>query len=163
MPVQDIIEIAGRIVDVAGVVAIVLGAAVATLVAIGALLRTSSKEGVYHRYRQSLGRSILLGLELLVAADIIRTVAIAPTFQSVGVLAVIVLIRTFLSFSLELRSPAAGPGRRNRRRARPDFPSPAGAHSGGGCSDVDGPNACASAVPVRAGSAIGRAGGSETI
>ncbi len=47
-------------------------------------------------------RGILLGLELLVAGDIIRTVAIAPTFSSVGVLAVIVVIRTFLSFSLEV-------------------------------------------------------------
>lgn len=49
-----------------------------------------------------LGRSILLGLELLVAADIIRTVAVAPTYEGAGVLAIIVLIRTFLSFSLEL-------------------------------------------------------------
>ena len=57
---------------------------------------------VYRSYRQLLGRSILLGLELLVAADIIRTVAVTPTFESVGVLAIIVLIRTFLSFSLEL-------------------------------------------------------------
>ena len=57
---------------------------------------------MYHRYRKRLGRSILLGLELLVAADIIRTVAVAPTFESVGVLGLIVLIRTFLSFSLEL-------------------------------------------------------------
>ena len=57
---------------------------------------------VYRSYRQLLGRSILLGLELLVAADIIRTVAVTPTFESVGVLAIIVLIRTFLSYSLEL-------------------------------------------------------------
>ena len=57
---------------------------------------------VYRSYRQLLGRSILLGRELLVAADIIRTVAVTPSFESVGVLAIIVLIRTFLSFSLEL-------------------------------------------------------------
>ena len=57
---------------------------------------------IYREYGQLLGRSILLGLELLVAADIIRTVAVTPTFTSVGVLAVIVVIRTFLSFSLEL-------------------------------------------------------------
>ena len=56
----------------------------------------------YRLYRQLLGRSILLGLELLVAADIIRTVAVAPTIRNVVVLALIVLIRTFLSFSLEL-------------------------------------------------------------
>ncbi len=53
-------------------------------------------------FRRSLGRAILLGLELLVAADIIKTVAISPTLESVAVLGGIVLIRTFLSFSLEL-------------------------------------------------------------
>ncbi len=53
-------------------------------------------------YRRNLGRSILLGLEFLVAADIIKTVAVTPTFTSVGVLAIIVLIRTFLSWSLQL-------------------------------------------------------------
>ncbi|MUN64802.1 DUF1622 domain-containing protein [Kocuria sediminis] len=102
MEFLGILESVGKAVDVAGVVAIVLGAVLATLIAVGALLRGGAGEGVYHRYRQGLGRSILLGLELLVAADIIRTVAVTPTFQSVGVLAVIVLIRTFLSFSLEL-------------------------------------------------------------
>jgi len=56
----------------------------------------------YRTVRRSIGRSILLGLELLVAGDIIRTVAVDPTFTSVGVLAVIVAIRTFLSFTLEL-------------------------------------------------------------
>jgi uncharacterized membrane protein len=53
-------------------------------------------------YRQNLGRAILLGLELLVAGDIIKTVAVAPTLQNMIVLGAIVLIRTFLSFSLEL-------------------------------------------------------------
>jgi uncharacterized membrane protein len=57
---------------------------------------------VYTRFRRVLGRAILLGLELLVAADIIKTVAVTPTLDSVAVLAVIVLIRTFLSWSLEL-------------------------------------------------------------
>ena len=53
-------------------------------------------------FRSQLGRAILVGLELLVAADIIRTVAVTPTLESVGVLAGIVVIRTFLSWSLEL-------------------------------------------------------------
>ena len=53
-------------------------------------------------FRKTLGRSILTGLELLVAADIIRTVAVEPTLQSVLVLGLIVIIRTFLSFSLEV-------------------------------------------------------------
>lgn len=59
-------------------------------------------EGSYRHLRQSIGRGILLGLELLVAGDIIRTVAITPTFVSVGVLGLIVVIRTFLSFALEV-------------------------------------------------------------
>jgi uncharacterized membrane protein len=99
---QEIMEGVGKAVDAAGVAAIVIGAVIATLVAGTALVRRRTEDRVYHRYRQRLGRSILLGLELLVAADIIRTVAVTPTFESVGVLAVIVLIRTFLSWSLEL-------------------------------------------------------------
>lgn len=99
---QEVMETVGKTVDVAGVAAIVLGVVTASLIAAGALVRKKDDVDVYHRYRRMLGRSILLGLELLVAADIIRTVAVTPTFQSVGVLAVIVLIRTFLSFSLEL-------------------------------------------------------------
>ena len=55
----------------------------------------------FERYRNGVGRAILLGLELLVAADIIRSIVV-PTFRSVGVLAIIVLIRTFLSFTLEV-------------------------------------------------------------
>lgn len=103
MKFQDAMEAVGKAVDIAGVAAIVLGIAVATFVAAEALFRKRREQGnVYQLYRRRLGRSILLGLELLVAADIIRTVAVTPTFQSVGVLAVIVLIRTFLSFSLEL-------------------------------------------------------------
>ncbi|WP_153503251.1 DUF1622 domain-containing protein [Cumulibacter manganitolerans] len=101
MTFQEAMEVVGKTVDAAGVVAIVLGVLAATLIAAAALLRRSDTD-VYHRYRRLLGRSILLGLELLVAADIIRTVAVTPTFRSVGVLAVIVIIRTFLSFSLEL-------------------------------------------------------------
>jgi len=94
-------EDVGRAVNAAGVVIIVAGAAMATLVATEALLRRQTGT-IYDVYRRRLGRSILLGLEFLVAADIISTVAVAPTFESVGVLALIVLIRTFLSYSLEL-------------------------------------------------------------
>lgn len=101
MDVESMMEGFGRAVDVAGVLAIVIGAATATFLAATALLR-GSKDGIYVSYRARLGRSILLGLEFLVAADIIHTVAVSPTFESVGVLALIVLIRTFLSFTLEL-------------------------------------------------------------
>jgi uncharacterized membrane protein len=100
MDFQAVIEVIGKIVDGSGVAAIVIGAVAATLFAARRLVR--KQQPVYSRYRRFLGRSILLGLELLVAADIIRTVAVTPTLESVAVLAVIVLIRTFLSFSLEL-------------------------------------------------------------
>jgi len=94
------IETVGKIIDAAGVAAIALGGVLAAGIAIGRLLRRTPN--TYRLFRGQLGRAILLGLELLVAADIIRTVAVTPTLQSVAVLAGIVLIRTFLSWSLEL-------------------------------------------------------------
>lgn len=107
MDFQHIIETVGRFMDFAGVAVMVIGAVVSIPMAVRGFQPKRLPEGaerlsVYRSYRQLLGRSILLGLELLVAADIIRTVAITPTYESVGVLAIIVLIRTFLSFSLEL-------------------------------------------------------------
>lgn len=126
MSFQEAMETTGKIVDVAGVAAIVLGIVVASLIAVGALLRSRRDRDVYHRYRQRLGRSILLGLELLVAADIIRTVAITPTFQSVGVLGLIVLIRTFLSFSLELEITGRWPWQKEPKPAAAPAVSPAG-------------------------------------
>lgn len=107
MELPQIIEAAGRYMDVAGVAVMVIGAVVSIPLALRGFQPRGQTPGsepfsVYRSYRQLLGRSILLGLELLVAADIIRTVAVAPTYESVGVLAIIVLIRTFLSFSLEL-------------------------------------------------------------
>lgn len=95
-----VIDVVGKTIDAAGVMVIVIGTATATLLAADRLRRRMPD--TYRRYRQQLGRSILLGLEMLVAADIIRTVAVAPTVNSVSLLAGIVLIRTFLSFSLEL-------------------------------------------------------------
>jgi len=97
---DDAVTHAGRVIDAAGVVAIVAGAVVATTVAVVHLRRNQPNS--YTLFRRWLGRSILLGLELLVAADIIRTVAVQPTMSSVAVLGAIVLIRSFLSFSLEL-------------------------------------------------------------
>lgn len=94
------VELTGKVIDTAGVSIMVIGAAIAAVAAVQDL-RTHDPE-VYRSFRRQLGRSILLGLELLVAADIIRTVAVTPTLKSVLVLAIIVVIRTFLSFSLEL-------------------------------------------------------------
>jgi uncharacterized membrane protein len=97
---DDVVSRVGQVIDGVGVAAIVVGATVALIVA--ALRFRRGEPDVYTQFRQWLGRSILLGLELLVAADIIRTVAVKPTLISVAILAAIVLIRTFLSFSLEV-------------------------------------------------------------
>jgi uncharacterized membrane protein len=97
---QQTMETIGMAVDASGVAVIVGG----ILWAATRALLTAPPAGLdrYTALRQNLGRAILLGLELLVAGDIIKTVAVAPTLQNMAVLAVIVLIRTFLSFSLEL-------------------------------------------------------------
>src|SRR6266700_2771947 len=97
---RSLVEILGTGLDAAGVLIVVGGAVVATG---RVLLRRSGDVGDYYRrYRQDLGRAILLGLEFLIAGDIIRTVVVAPTLQNVLVLGLIVLIRTFLSLSLQL-------------------------------------------------------------
>ena len=100
---QEAVETVGKALDWVGVGAIVVGVAVATLFFALNLQRDwGEREDSYRLYRQGIGRAILLGLEVLVAADIIRTVAVSPTFESVGVLAVIVVVRTFLSMTLQV-------------------------------------------------------------
>src|SRR5947209_13574727 len=100
MTFTEWIDLAGRVIDASGVVVVVSGVVLGSVFAVVRIARRETP--VYRPYRQFLGRSILLGLELLVAADIIRTVAITPTLMTVVVLGGIVLLRTFLSFSLEL-------------------------------------------------------------
>ena len=90
MAFRETMETIGKGVDVVGVGVIVLGAAWATVGFLGRWSRATELHGKYRLYRQGLSRAILLGLELLVAADIIRTVAVSPTFESAGVLALIV-------------------------------------------------------------------------
>lgn len=121
----ELVEAVGKGIDAAGVGVIVLGGLAATALAASRLLAREVE--TYRRYRQQLGRSILLGLELLVAADIIRTVAVTPTLTSVAVLAGIVLIRTFLSFSLELEITGRWPW---QTRPDPSAASPGPAAGG---------------------------------
>ena len=111
MQIFEQVQTVGDIIDVAGVAVIALGGVVALGVALGRLLHRSGD--AYFLFREEFGRAILLGLELLVAADIIRTVAITPTKESVTVLAGIVLIRTFLSFSLEVEMTGRWPWRQD--------------------------------------------------
>jgi uncharacterized membrane protein len=100
MSFVEIIETTGKTIDAIGVAVIPLGALIAAAGVVPQLRHRTG--GAYRQFREQLGRSILLGLEFLVAADIIRTVAITPDARSVAVLGGIVLIRTFLSFSLQL-------------------------------------------------------------
>ncbi|CAJ0862513.1 hypothetical protein AMST5_01496 [freshwater sediment metagenome] len=90
------------LIEAAGVMTIVIAALVATLSFLFGGLSSGDWQGALRLYRANLGRGILLGLELLVAADIIGTVAVTPSLANLAVLGGIVLIRTFLSFSLEV-------------------------------------------------------------
>jgi uncharacterized membrane protein len=97
---RHIMEVVGTSVDGVGVFIVAGGMIVATLRL--ATRRAHDTGNYYSLYRQDVGRAILLGLEFLIAGDIIRTVVVAPTLQNVVVLGLIVLIRTFLSLSLQL-------------------------------------------------------------
>jgi uncharacterized membrane protein len=96
--------------EAVGVAVLVVGGVVALARAGLDLLR--HEDDTYSRLRSFFGRTILLGLEILVAADLIRTVAVDPSFENVAALGVIVLIRTFLSFSLDVEIEGRWPWRR---------------------------------------------------
>jgi uncharacterized membrane protein len=101
MKFTEVISVAGYAIETVGVLVIVAGSVVASI----AFLRTfrGLPEGVaYRTYRRQLGRSIILGLEFLIAGDIIRTVVAAGTLENLAALGLIILIRSFLSLTLHL-------------------------------------------------------------
>lgn len=100
--VKPLAEYAAALVEVLGICIITAFALYSAVFAALRLFRKTEVETVFHEARQRLGRGILAGLEMLVAADIIHTVAVELTLRTVGMLAIIVLIRTFLSFTLEV-------------------------------------------------------------
>ncbi|MEF2553463.1 DUF1622 domain-containing protein [Aurantimonas sp. A2-1-M11] len=106
-----------RGIEVAGILVIVIGTIGATITFLRQRFGGDSSEA-FHTFRSSLGRSILLGLEFLVAADIINTVAIEPTLDSLAVLAGIVLVRTFLSFALEVEIEGRWPWQKGQPAAQ---------------------------------------------
>lgn len=114
---RDLMELIGRSVDALGVLIIVIGAVVAT----GRFVadRRTDFARSYRSYRQGLGRAILLGLEFLIAGDIIRTVVVAPTLENVLILALIVVIRTFLSMALQLEVEGRWPWNRGEELSKP--------------------------------------------
>lgn len=108
--------------ELAGVSVIVFGAIWATgKAAVSYFSSDKNNRKQFMEYRRMLGKGILLGLEFLVAADIINSVAVEPSFRSVGVLAVIVLVRTFLSFTLEVEMDGRWPWQK-----KPEKPAKAG-------------------------------------
>jgi uncharacterized membrane protein len=117
MAVQSPISVIGQASELVGVIVLVLGALFALFRYALALIRHQDSRAAYQALREGLGRAILVGLEILVAADIIRSVAIDLTFQSLGVLALLVLIRTFLSWALEVEISGAWPWQRARPAA----------------------------------------------
>lgn len=111
--------VAAKAFELAGIGVIILGALVAAFTFAFGLVRGAGEgEDRIAAFRRVLGRAILAGLELLVAADIIRTVAIDPTLEKVLVLGLIVIIRTFLSFSLEVEIDGRWPWQKKARADR---------------------------------------------
>jgi uncharacterized membrane protein len=118
---RHIMEVVGTSVDGVGVFIVAGGMVVATLRLVPRLRdRAHDNANYYSLYRQDVGRAILLGLEFLIAGDIIRTVVVAPTLQNVVVLGLIVLIRTFLSLSLQLEIEGKLPWQREAVRRDQD-------------------------------------------
>jgi uncharacterized membrane protein len=104
-----------KVVEAVGAGIMVLGGLGAFIAFVPRTLRGTTAHP-YEELRRNLGRSILLGLEVLIIADIVRTIIVDPTIESVAVLGVIVVIRILLSFSLEVEIEGAWPWRRAGRR-----------------------------------------------
>lgn len=114
----DIAHTVAKIIELFGIAIIAFGAFGTLAIFALRLSKGRDRDAAVADFRSSLGRAILLGLEFLVAADIINTVAVAPTLQSIIVLAGIVAIRTFLSFSLEVEIEGRWPWQRRRGEQR---------------------------------------------
>jgi len=98
---KEIIAIIGYGIEAIGVLIILVGAAIASFHAL-VTKRHETNEIRYKNFRTTLGRSIILGLEFLIAGDIIRTVIVSDTLENIAILGLIILIRTVLSLTLFL-------------------------------------------------------------
>jgi uncharacterized membrane protein len=113
---RDWCDIAGYVVEGAGVLVILIGCLLATWWFLNRL-RARERLSAYSQFRRDVGRSIVLGLEFLIAGDIIRTVTVTQSLESVGVLVVIVLIRALLAITLELEIEGRWPWQREEEKA----------------------------------------------
>jgi uncharacterized membrane protein len=108
---SEVMELVARAFEVVGAAVLVIGLVWCAVLS-ARVWRRSGGEHAYRTLRRSIGAVLLLGLEVLVAADLVHTVAIEPTLENVGVLGLIVIIRTVLSFSLEIEIEGMPPWRR---------------------------------------------------
>ena len=115
--IHSFVDQIAKALELAGVAIIVGGILLATLSFLRDGTRSGDWQSAYPNYRSNIGRGILLGLELLVGADIIATITAPLTVMSVGLLGGIVLIRTFLSFSLETEIEGCWPWQRAAKDA----------------------------------------------
>jgi uncharacterized membrane protein len=116
--VRAVVDPFAKAIELVGVIIILGGIVLATVAFIRFGARTGDWRSAYPRYRSDIGRGILLGLEMLVGADIISTITAPLTFNSVGLLAGLVAIRTFLSFSLETEIEGCWPWQRAKLAGR---------------------------------------------
>jgi len=101
MSFTEVISIAGYAIEALGVLVVVIGSCISSIVFVRTF-RSLPENAAYTVYRRQLGRSIILGLEFLIAGDIIRTVVVADTLENVAILGLIIIIRSFLSVTLHL-------------------------------------------------------------
>ena len=119
MEFADILDQAERLFEAAGVAIMVVGGFISLLSYARDLATGRERKAAYTALRHNLGRTILLGLEVLIVADIILTVAIDQTLESAATLGLIVLVRTFLSFSLDIEMDGVVPWRRRASEGPP--------------------------------------------
>ena len=112
MTFTEAMEHVAQLFEAAGALVLLLGLLFCFALAIRALRRSGDGRRAYQVLRESFGGVILLGIEILVAADLVRTVAVATTLENVVILGIIVLIRTVLSFSLDIEIEGVAPWRR---------------------------------------------------
>lgn len=125
MDYDNVISDVVRVVEAVGAGIMVVGGFGAFLIFIARAAQPERRAGSYKDLRRNLGRAILLGIEVLIVADIVRTIIIDTTFESVVVLAAIVLIRIVLSFSLEVEMDGVWPWNRWRRQGGDAVNAPA--------------------------------------
>ena len=114
---KEIIGTTSYVIESAGVLAIIIGSIVAT-VKVARRYLNGSTDDLYQDYRRDIARSIILGLEVLIAGDIIRTIIVSDTLANVGVLALIIIMRTFLAFTLHLEIEGKWPWQESSIKAK---------------------------------------------